>query len=33
MFIMILMVSSLTGWYITEKKTFKNIKVIDVKYK
>ena len=33
MFAMAVMVSVLTGWYIAESKTFKNIKVIDVKYK
>ena len=32
MFAMALMVSALSGWYIAEDKTFKNIKVIDVKY-
>ena len=33
MFAMSLMVSALTGWYIAENKTFKNIKVIHVKYR
>ena len=33
MFAMSLMVSALTGCYIAENKTFKNIKVIDVKYR
>ena len=33
MFAMAVMVSALTGWYIAESKTFKNIKVIDLTYK
>ena len=33
MFAMMLMASALTGWYIAENKTFKNIKVVDVSYR